>query len=306
MSWMDLVSDEKKNSLFLNSFIFPASHDSGAIKINTSINIYPKTNINYKLIQWSKYIPFVKMIVKNNFITQSNSIYDQLKLGVRVLDLRVTYIELDHCFYIFHSIACIPLDQVLLECLQFIVDYPDEIILLFFKPDWPSRFTMYTSTIENTFLKIIKTIFGDLLIQTKDQIQTKSYTDLIRTNTRVFVYYENRNTVYSHYGIYSPQTFSMNNSWINTNHLDVLRQKTIEISSSEKNTDIKSISCVLTPQRHWTILFNSIYSKSKKIDKILPDLLEFSNSDNGAINYNCVYIDFVNKINIGLVIDLNF
>ena len=115
-NWMSLFENYS-----LWDLVLPGSHDSAA---------YISKN---KLLYLQKYM-----------LTQSLSIYEQMKAGVRVLDLRVVgYINYEEDgpdakmeYWLAHTAIIVPLKLVLQEILTFINENPSEVLVLEFRADW--------------------------------------------------------------------------------------------------------------------------------------------------------------------------
>jgi hypothetical protein len=63
---------------------------------------------------------------------QSLSILDQLRHGVRYLDLRITYQAKEDCFYTCHTLISEKVESVLAEVLSFLGKCQKEIVILDF------------------------------------------------------------------------------------------------------------------------------------------------------------------------------
>ena len=73
--------------------------------------------------------------VYNNFtLTQELNIYDQMRAGVRLLDIRVNT-EMKDIPYISHTAFCIPLKKCFDDIVRFLNENPTEVIIILLKRD---------------------------------------------------------------------------------------------------------------------------------------------------------------------------
>lgn len=124
--WMSFLSKEKQDAQ-ITQLKLVGTHNSASYTVNYALPI--NTKIYLYLMKYTHYFGtsfFVSRWVK----CQDLTIYDQLKLGVRFLDLRVAYRESDNIFYCTHTFTCCKLVDVLSDIRRFIEKYNTEIILI--------------------------------------------------------------------------------------------------------------------------------------------------------------------------------
>lgn len=107
----------------LRDIVIPGTHDSGTYAITSSSALDPNDS--------SWYYSFAKGTVADWAKTQDMRIYDQLRQGIRYLDLRVTKYNGD--FWITHGMISVRLSTVLADIKQFSAEHPREILLLDFQ-----------------------------------------------------------------------------------------------------------------------------------------------------------------------------
>lgn len=110
--WMGRVPDETP----LLELTLPGSHNSAT---------YLTKNFLFK--------------VKDFVACQDRSILEQLKCGVRCLDLRVSlFLNKQHVWELWcgHTFMTVPLSQVVADVRAFLTDYPSEVVLVDVKPDY--------------------------------------------------------------------------------------------------------------------------------------------------------------------------
>lgn len=120
--WMSRLSDDYKNKKINNIFL-PGSHDSSAYVLDLSIPIKDGT---FEKIR--KYGKIISPLLEKWTITQSYDIYNQLKNGIRYLDIRIS--ELNNKFYTSHSFACIEFKIILDQINKFSLENKTEIIII--------------------------------------------------------------------------------------------------------------------------------------------------------------------------------
>ena len=127
-SWMENLPNEKQLSP-LKDLVIPGSHDSGTFSLDKNMEIGPDEP---NLIR--KFGKLVKPVVYNWSVTQSMTIYEQLRSGIRYLDLRVAYRTADKNseIRVLHGLFGWTIDQVLDEVNRFVANYPKEIVILDF------------------------------------------------------------------------------------------------------------------------------------------------------------------------------
>ncbi len=112
-NWMSNID----GSLYLSEITIPGTHDSGADK-HTS--------------------PQPGFLVAPYVICQDFKIYNQLRLGVRWLDIRLFYELCQNSLTLHHSIFNLSknFDYVLKECIKFLNNHPSETIVLMIKQEY--------------------------------------------------------------------------------------------------------------------------------------------------------------------------
>ena len=152
-SWMENLPNEKQLSP-LKDLVIPGSHDSGTFSLDKNMEIGPDEP---NLIR--KFGKLVKPVVYNWSVTQSMTIYEQLRSGIRYLDLRVAYRTADKTIRVLHGLFGWTIDQVLDEVNRFVANYPKEIVILdfnhFYKMDQAAHKTL-ADTLDASFSKILR------------------------------------------------------------------------------------------------------------------------------------------------------
>jgi len=143
-TWQKNLKDNTK----YRDLYTPGTHNSGTYLID-----WGKDPLKYGGM--SKYIvpfrPIIKTLVKN----QTKTIDEQLKDGIRFFDLRVARLSIkeapkadrwkingvkqNYSLWISHTWICQPLEEVLRNIFQYVIDNPSEFITLQVKNDWDDR-----------------------------------------------------------------------------------------------------------------------------------------------------------------------
>ena len=119
-SWMEETYTE--HALLFDSLnVVPTTHNSGAVFANNLTQCIPWT--------WAK--------------CQGYSIYDQLKMGIRCLDLRLKLVRdgsgNSHYQVVHFLDSTYTLKQVMIEIATFLNDNYNETVFVMMKPDWNTR-----------------------------------------------------------------------------------------------------------------------------------------------------------------------
>ncbi len=168
---MNLLSNtefyDKYSDTPLNNVQIIGSHDSACYQLMCG-------NTNNKLVKVLnplRYIfPCVNNILKDWTLTQKLCVGDQLKLGVRALDLRVTYDEKRKEFFFTHTFYCVPVMEVLQQIREYVDNDPTAFAIILFRPDWEHRQT-YTVPINHLFKHVVLSVLGGKTIQKPDDQQ---------------------------------------------------------------------------------------------------------------------------------------
>jgi hypothetical protein len=123
--WMNQLYSARPHTR-LNSIALPATHDSGTSGMNFISKIAPGARgifffIHNMVLTWGK--------------TQYRNLYEQLNLGVRVFDLRVSYNK-KGVGYIAHGLVSMKWNDALDQIRKFVIIHPKEIILIELTLDW--------------------------------------------------------------------------------------------------------------------------------------------------------------------------
>lgn len=210
----------------LYELFLPGSHNSGAYTLSNN----PSDNSGELLGKW--YSRLAIPLVKKWCITQSITVLDQLKSGVRFLDFGCDYHNGE--FYISNNLIGVRYVKIFEQILKFINDCQSEIIILCF-----SRFN--NAMYHELFYNILATSFGVKIARRSEWNMPIDY--LINSGRQIIVVYNDDSMVENHPKLL-PMEF-INNIHIPTNTLYDLRvhlEKTAVIPRK-----FAVLSCYLTP-----------------------------------------------------------
>jgi hypothetical protein len=124
-----------------------------------------KLSSKWEILRKITIIPWVKNKVSDMIITQKYNIRDQLAIGCKALDIRVSY--KDNIFYTNHTFCCGKLEDTLCQINEYVLENlvnlsdSSESIILLIKPDWETRSTIINH--ETELLDLLVKTFGNLL-----------------------------------------------------------------------------------------------------------------------------------------------
>lgn len=116
----------------------PGTHDSGAYALDASVPVVDEAIEGMR--SYYPWLPWVRSISRRWTLTQDRSLRDQLRMGIRALDLRVSYLR--GALYISHGFATIPLETALREVSEFAASHPRELLVVEVVADVQNEATM--------------------------------------------------------------------------------------------------------------------------------------------------------------------
>ena len=294
--WMEKLPKKKK----LKDLVIPGSHDSGTFSLDKNMEIGPDEP---NLIR--KFGKLVKPVVYNWSVTQSMTIYEQLRSGIRYLDLRVAYRTADKNseIRVLHGLFGWTIDQVLDEVNRFVANYPKEIVILdfnhFYKMDQAAHKTL-ADTLDASFSKILRAPGA--------QGPNVTLQEMWKKKENVIVIYNETDVVDAHPHFWSPHF--IHSPWPNTDDtnqlLEILKEQS-EASSVSENT-FQVTQAVLTPtiktiSRHVTCTLKDVLASecNRQVTEWLKTLRGTTSH-----KFNIIIADFVELSGfIPTVISLN-
>lgn len=156
-NWM-----KKYGSKRLNEIYMPATHDSSAYQV-----ALPESITNYKGL--------LARFVSHFTMTQKYTVYDQLRHGIRSLDLRVNTAASEP--WLSHTAFTAKLEDVFKEVRQFLDENPSEIVIVLLKEDY--EFRLYGTKWE-VIAPLIDKYFKDIAISEDSKTRTLSELTTLR------------------------------------------------------------------------------------------------------------------------------
>lgn len=169
----------------ITNVLMPGSHDSAAYEFCIDRAKFGNTRWQYWAEKFHR-LPCVKSFLERWTWTQDLDIYEQLELGVRALDFRVSYCKDDSEFYFTHSFACVPAKQALVQVKNFLRKHPTEIVYVRVEPDVRNYKTMLHTS--SNFLIMASNILKDFLVPFGTQDLTLRA--LRENDQRLFLFYK--------------------------------------------------------------------------------------------------------------------
>jgi hypothetical protein len=182
--WMSQLPNTIKK-LNINNIHLPGTHNSGIYKIDYS---FPLENKMFE--KFRKFHHIIFPILNAWTLTQSTNIYQLLKMGIRYIDLRISYINCD--IYISHTYIAYPLKQLLDEILKFYKEQSpiSELLIIDISRDSKNKKNINTKSIEK-LSSIIKTheLFKYIYIP-QSNIILPTYNEMIQVAKPVLLFLE--------------------------------------------------------------------------------------------------------------------
>lgn len=245
--WMRALPPEKKN-VSISNLVLPGTHDSGAYKVDFS---HPMS-ANKKISKVSKFVskipligPLVGSFISDWTITQESNIYNQLRQGIRVLDLRVSVDPSDNKFYISHTFCCDSLENVMTQIKKFMDEHPEEILVININPDWEHRGE--TSKKSAEILNLIQVKIGNLLHPAQENFDNLSMNSMTGAGKRIIL--NSSNSAFQGENVWKDM---VSGEWFNSFDTKESLDKTDKLLDTHKNkvrgAKLNEIASNLTPQ----------------------------------------------------------
>jgi len=238
----------------LNEIVVPATHDSGIYKIMPYIDVKSQNTL-FNIIRKIYWIPYVKFVVDKWVKTQNKSVYKQLKMGIRGLDIRISYAEND--FYVTHILAGISFDKLMLEINQFFREdeNKNEYLIFEIRPDYDNRknINRKRDVINKLWKKIESNPEFKNRIYTGNDIPT--YKLMVEQNKNIFFMVDNELLFTDN--ILARKLMSRRNldyKWPNTVNVDkMIEMNTTHLNKTHNDTRFKQILLTITAKTNTII-----------------------------------------------------
>ena len=298
--WMEKLPNEKQLSP-LKDLVIAGSHNSGTFFLDLNMEISPDAPSELGSI--SSVEGDLKSVIHNWSVTQSMTIYLQLLLGIRYLDLRVAYRAEDKKIRVVHGLFGWTIEEVLDEVNRFLAKYPKEIVILHFQ-----HFYNMDQAAHETLACTLDASFSNILRAPGAQGPNVTLQEMWENEKKVIVIYNETGVVDAHSHFWPPNF--INSPWPNTDDtkqlLEILKEQS-EASSVSENT-FQVTQAVLTPtiktiSRHVTCTLKDVLASecNRQVTEWLKTLRGTTSH-----KFNIIIADFVELSDfIPTVISLN-
>ena len=200
-NWLEINKEFLQNKK-INDIILPGTINSFSFNPKFNMNTEKENSIYMFLRKFTNLSPHLKSLFESWVKHQEFSIYDQLMMGIRVLDIQVTYYK--NKWFTSNILLNNSLDSILKEINKFLKENPKEFIIIKFSVDTKNVIEL-TNELKSSFWEYIKTNYNfysklyqkskiptykELLISKKniiiivDNIITSDYQYLIKSDFR--------------------------------------------------------------------------------------------------------------------------
>lgn len=267
-NWMSYFQNKS-----IHELVIPGSHDSFAYDFKI---LGPNESGMPRIANL-----FIKLWAK----CQSKTIYEQLLMGIRYFDIRIT--KYNGEYYTIHSLIAIPVNQILHDILLFIDTFPTEKIILDFNH-------LYIDDVKE-FEEYLKFQIGDKAVSNNNDNIVAAIGTLDKP---LFVFVDDDNTSFFNSDI-------LKSFWHDTNDVNLL---TTSMSEESKEGLLRITQAILTPTQTDVLLGiflffifpSSLKALTYKNKQRIYDYLELD-----IQNKNIIITDFVDEDYVDLCIREN-
>lgn len=287
--WLENLSQNK--NIKIKDILLPGTHNSHSYKMNPR-KLYDDNKL-FKI--------FSSLFIFDNFIqkwtlNQDYTIYEQLIMGVRWIDIDVTYDVNSREWKAIHSFENGNLDEMLEQIIQF-MEETNEIILLVLTPrnlsnDYKRNLNKYVNKKFENYT--IKKNLSDIL--------NSKLSNLINSKKQLLLFSEGEETIYY-------RRLSQEN-WLNTNDPNdgFIKSKKLVLNMKKNDYKFNHISWILTGRTKNIIL--SFFNNGLKSlnNKFMQKFNIFYDNYHKELkeNINIISFDFITNEIINKIIELNF
>lgn len=267
-NWMSYFQNKS-----IHELVIPGSHDSFAYDFKI---LGPNESGMPRIANL-----FIKLWAK----CQSKTIYEQLLMGIRYFDIRIT--KYNGEYYTIHSLIAIPVSQIIHDILLFINTFPTEKIILDFNH-------LYIDDVKE-FEEYLKFQIGDKAVSNNNDNIVAAIGTLDKP---LFVFVDDDNTSFFNSDI-------LNSFWHDTNDVNLL---TTSMSEESKEGLLRITQAILTPTQTDVLLGiflffifpSSLKALTYKNKQRIYDYLELD-----IQNKNIIITDFVDENYVDICIREN-
>ena len=280
----------------LGEITLPGTHNSAAYDLSTQFN---ENDPQYNYIQEATLgvdLPnrLIAKFACRFALTQSLSISEQLRSGIRYFDLRVDYDEETSTFRAFHLLFGLPIQEILNQIQDFVKAHPSEIVIIEMRELLSPS---VTSEKKQELAQIILDSFGSALLSVTSTLPTIG--EMQAAGTTVIVAVQD-GEIHSSSDLIWPTSGKIRDTFANTVDVEKMneynQERLAEFSAESNQYLFTKLSWILTPDTDYlkdSLLSGSIYSLAK--DEANPALIEFASKNDDKQLGNILIIDYVEQ-----------
>ena len=284
----------------INRILLMGTHNSGINKIMYDIPI-PNKNYN-SLRKIAKYVKPLRDYINKWTINQTLSIDEQLNIGVRAFDIKISYFN--DKFYVTHTFVSQELEPILQTFNTFLDSHTKEVLILQIAYDYEYADTtqLYTEQLINLFVKY----FGTKIYEKQFEIPT--YGNMLFQDKRIIFIHRD---IYNYFNPIIWNKNCLSYEWFNVNDIDGFEQKMNLSLSNIRNQCYKFnyVQFILTP----TVgnikkdLFNPFYYNGLKLmaNQLKNSLLKKMIDNEDFDKMSGIYVDHIDNDTAKYIIYLN-
>eukprot|EP00118_Oscarella_pearsei_P020820 m.229852 g.229852 ORF g.229852 m.229852 type:complete len:320 (+) comp40051_c0_seq3:310-1269(+) len=305
-TWMKQLSEEIPTfeSLPLTRIALPGTHNSGSSTISRRSTL--SGGNAYRIAPFSK-VPLigfaVRAIAARWSRCQSLDVVEQLKVGIRYLDMRITFVN--NTFYLCHSLTGEPLEPVLTGIRNFIDSYEKEVVIV----DMKHLYNM-TDVKHEKLTSLIGEELGDVLFECQAEIPTLC--DMWDAGKRVLLLYGDETFDFKAFPKLWPPHF-IRSPWPNTTSTSYLfRQLDADLELARQKETFFVSQCLLTPRGSTFVKgllpFPGLCRNLRQMAvKVMPRILRWLDElpSTEANRVNIVLADYVHPQFVETLININ-
>ena len=275
--WMKKYHDKNLLELYI-----PASHNSAGYRTTLA----PVLNSTSTVAS-----------VYNNFtLTQELNIYDQMRAGVRLLDIRVNT-EMKDIPYISHTAFCIPLKKCFDDIVRFLNENPTEVIIILLKRD-----SHFSNINWSEIAPLIDQYFFGIDVPSK--AAKVSVGEIIKNKRRVVIINENNADIGCDTHLWTGEL--VRNYWYNTNDTPKLINMVRKTNENISPEYLHITDFILTPDMQEDIepALIPLTKAPRSLKAMNLSLIDTMTADLFPRPTACM-MDFVDDKRIDMLIQLN-
>lgn len=244
----------------LHQFVLPGTHDSGAYRVDYTVSIETKSRL-YRSLNWvCRHLKMVGTWIAKWTKAQHYSIREQLEMGVRSFDFRVSHAQGQ--FYLTHTFICVPLQEVLQDMRRFMDAHPEEALIIHSKSDWENREGM-EGDVSQKYRDLISESLGDLLCPPRPSFDdAMTLMQMVRDQKRIVFCHENF--------FWNKELFL--DRWDDTSDLKKKKEalEATILAYKEQKDSANALLFTVTPQKKDFLFKNSLEQISLPMREAIP------------------------------------